>query len=135
MWMSKGMLLLTLVCLVATQCPVLAASGSERAREMVAGAEKNEGLLLGLYPVLQSLDKAIRADCVAKVAGASSESDFCQCGAAMTIELWRADDTMRKRLTDFIKAGDASRARDLLKYQGPELYKPICILAEKSLSG
>jgi len=41
-----------------------------------------------------------------------------------------ADPELFKRLEDYVASPDPANVSDFLEYEGPELYRPLCELAE-----
>lgn len=100
------------------------------AREHVASAERAAEAIYQQFPRLREIDEAVRQDCAEKNAGKAADSAFCRCGSAVTMGLWRSgvDPQMVPRLQSFLSNPEAV-ASDFIRYQGPELYAPMCRLA------
>ena len=105
-----------------------------RAQSMVTSAEHHNAALLTRYPSLQAVEDVVKADCAARVSGETISSAFCECAAAVTMQLWRsgADPNMIKLLRDYVAKPDPTNATGFVKYEGPELYLPLCKLAEQN---
>ena len=102
------------------------------AQSRVKDVEAKDDAVLAQLPALGALIDVVKTDCAAKVPERAKSVTFCECAGALTMELWRSgmDPKMRQRLVDFVNAHDPSKAVDFLQYQGPELYRPLCELAE-----
>lgn len=100
------------------------------ARERVAAARESSEAIYQSFPRLLEIDAVIRRDCAEKNQGKAADSDFCTCGSALTMSLWRSgmDPQMVPRLQAFLNTPGSS-AEEFLNYQGPELYAPLCGLA------
>lgn len=98
------------------------------AKTRVASMERDQDELLAKLPGLRQIDQVIRDDCAAKVPGHDSADSFCTCGAAVTMSLWRSgiDPNMIGRLKDFLNGSGTIQASDFVKFEGPELYRPLC---------
>jgi hypothetical protein len=96
-----------------------------RGEKFVADSEKNLDELIVKVPALADIKNVVVDDCKAKTNRTDADA-FCACGASITINLWRADDTMRGRLSTYIANPSSGSASDFLKYEGPELYSPAC---------
>ena len=105
-----------------------AAAGNRQAQGRVAGFEKDQAALLAKFPALSQVDTAVRDDCAAQNKGKLATGDFCSCAAAVTMGLWRSgvDPNMGPRLAAFLNNPTADGAEEFRKYQGPELYRPLC---------
>ena len=116
--------------LLTTQAAVAA---NRQAQERVAGFERDQASLLAKFPALSPIDTAVRRDCAIKNKGKLPTGEFCGCAAAVTMGLWRSglDPNMVPRLTTYLSAPSESGAEEFRKYQGPELYRPLCNLAGK----
>ena len=123
------LLVTALVCLTDQA----AAASNRQAQERVATFKKEQAALLAKIPGLSPIDSVVRQDCAAQNKGKLATDDFCGCAAAVTMGLWRSgmDPNMVPRLTAYLNNPTESGARDFLKYQGPELYRPLCGLASK----
>jgi hypothetical protein len=108
--------------------PSANAATNRNAAAMVAAAQTDYDALLKKFPALEPIDQVLRDDCASKVPGHKSSDGFCKCGAAVTMALWRtgADPKMVGRLTDFLNGKGELTAEDFVKFEGPELYKPVC---------
>jgi hypothetical protein len=104
------------------------AEASSRGERFVADSEKNLDDLIAKVPPLADIKKVVVDDCKTKTTRTDADA-FCTCGAATTINLWRADDKMRDRLTRYIANPSPSAASEFVKYEGPELYSPVCTQA------
>jgi hypothetical protein len=64
----------------------------------------------------------------------SGTSSSCERPMPSVMGLWRSgiDPTMVPRLTAYLNKPTESGAKEFLKYQGPELYRPLCNEAAKS---
>jgi hypothetical protein len=100
------------------------------AHNSVAMMEDGNASLLARFPGLLPIDQVVREDCAAKVPGHTSTDKFCTCATAVTMSLWRsgADPKMIARLKDFLNGSGDLKAQDFVKFEGPELYRPICEL-------
>lgn len=123
------LLVTALVCLTDQA----AAASNRQAQERVATFKKEQAALLAKIPGLSPIDSVVRQDCAAQNKGKLATDDFCGCAAAVTMGLWRSgrDPNMVPRLTAYLNNPTEGGARDFLKYQGPELYRPLCGLASK----
>ena len=110
-----------------------AAAGNRQAQERVASFKKDHAALLAKLPGLSPIDAVVRDDCAAQNKGKLATDDFCGCAAAVTMGLWRSgmDPNMVPRLTAYLNNPTEGGAKEFLKYQGPELYRPLCALASK----
>ena len=101
------------------------------AQARVGAFEKDQAELLAKLPGLLQIDQVVRDDCAAKVSGHTSTDSFCRCGSAVTMSLWRSgvDPKMIGRLKDFLSGSGDLKAPDFVKFEGPELYRPLCDLA------
>jgi hypothetical protein len=127
--MKTAPLLLSLAAISNIACAAAAGEISQKdAQSRVASAERDNVALIAHYPALQAVENVVKDDCAAKSTGEASSGGFCECAAAVTMELWRSgiDPKMLTRLTNYVKNPDESAATDFLKYQGPELYRPLC---------
>jgi hypothetical protein len=102
-----------------------AVRASTRGERFVSDSEKNLDELIVKLPSLADIKRVVADDCKAKTNRPDADA-FCACGAAITISLWRADDTMRGRLTTYIANPSPTSASEFVKYEGPELYGPAC---------
>ena len=127
---ATGVLFGAAMCLLLSG-PAVAAN--RKAQQMVAGLTKDQAALLTKFPALAQIDGVIRSDCAAKNQGRVATDEFCSCAAAVTMGLWRsgADPNMMPRLSDFLRSPTEAGATAFLQYQGPELYRPICMEATK----
>ncbi|HWD67053.1 MAG TPA: hypothetical protein VG227_03740 [Caulobacteraceae bacterium] len=130
----KVAILSACLCLpMASICGVALAGtiSTKEAQQRVADAERENTKFMAKFPALQPVENAVKDDCAAKAAGQTSSGAFCECAAAVTMELWRSgiDAKMLQRLTDYINSSGASAASDFTTYQGPELYAPLCLRA------
>jgi hypothetical protein len=127
---ATGVPLGALICLMVAGS---AEAANRKAQQMVAGSTKDQAELLAKFPALMHVDKAIRADCAAKIEAKLATEEFCGCAAAVTLSLWRsgADPKMIPRLNEYLKNPTEAGATLFLQYQGPELYRPICKEATK----
>jgi len=107
-----------------------AAISREDARARVAAMEKSHAELLAKLPSLVRIDQVVRDDCAAKVTGHTSSDGFCECASAVTMSLWRTgvDPKMIGRLKDFLNGTGDLQAPAFVKFEGPELYRPLCEL-------
>jgi hypothetical protein len=131
----KAAVLCALLCLPIASIAGVATAGmisSKEAQQKVAGMERENAEFLAKVPALQPIENVVKDDCAAKAPGQTSTGAFCECAAAVTMELWRSgiDPKMLQRLTDYINSSGASAASDFTKYEGPELYAPLCSRAE-----
>ena len=108
--------------------PTAAHAKNKYVRSFVDAAIKEQQALMALHPALVQVDFAIRRDCASKASGRLAESSYCRCAAAVTMQLWRSgmDPNMLPRLSDYLRDPTEAAAEDLLRYQGPELYRPSC---------
>jgi len=119
------------LCLLAFACAVTPISANaDRVQEKVKEWKAENIAFLAQFPAFGPVEDAIKSDCAAKISGQLPSGPFCECAAAVTVGLWRADPKMLKRVADYIKHPDPSRAASFLDYQGPELYRPVCELAQ-----
>ena len=111
----------------------VAAAGDRQAQGRVASLERNQAALLARFPALSPIDAAVRDDCASQNKGKLATGDFCSCAAATTIGLWRSgvDPNMVPRLTAYLNNATEAGAKELLRYQGPELYRALCSQAGK----
>jgi hypothetical protein len=100
------------------------------AQARVAAVEKDHDGLLAKLPGLRPIDQVVRNDCAAKVPGHTDTDKFCTCASAITMSLWRSgiDPKMIDRLKNFLNGAGALQAPDFVKFEGPELYRPLCEL-------
>lgn len=98
------------------------------AKELVASMERDHLALRIAVPAISGVDEAIRTECSEKHEGELATGEFCSCAAAVTVTLWRSDidPEMRPRLEKYLENPSDEAATELLKYQGPELYGPLC---------
>ena len=110
-----------------------AEAADQQAPQTVARLSEDHAALLAKFPALAQIDSAIRSDCAATNEGKAAESAFCGCAATVTMALWRsgADPKMMSRLNGYLKNPTEAGAKSFLQYQGPELYRPICMAAAK----
>jgi hypothetical protein len=110
-----------------------AVAANRKAQQTVAGLAKDQGTLLAKFPALVRVDDAIRSDCAAKNQGQLATDEFCGCASAVTMGLWRSglDPNMMPRLNDYLRNPTEAGAAAFLRYQGPELYGPLCREAAK----
>ena len=124
-------------CILLSAALCLAASGSAEAAnrdaQRVAGLTKEHFALLAKYPALLPIDGVIRSDCAAKNKGRVATDAFCGCAAALTMSLWRSgvDPNMMPRLIEYLGKPTDAGAATFLRYQGSELYRPLCTAAAK----
>lgn len=106
--------------------------GHAEAERRVTMAEREAEDLYGKAPRLREIDAVVRQDCAAKNQNKSADGSFCTCASAVTMSLWRsgADPKMVPRLQAFANDPNAS-AESFIAYEGPELYAPLCRLAER----
>lgn len=102
-----------------------AVQASTRGERFVSDSEKNLEELIVKVPALADIKRVVADDCRAKTSRTDADA-FCTCGAAITINSWRADDTMRGMLTGYIANPSPTSASEFVKYEGPELYGPVC---------
>ncbi|MDZ4371173.1 MAG: hypothetical protein U1C74_07105 [Phenylobacterium sp.] len=127
---AKGVLMGAVLSLAATGSAVAA---NRKAQERVAGFEKDHVTLLAKFPALAKVDGVVRSECAAKNEGKLASSEFCGCASAVTMGLWRSgiDPNMVPRLTAYLKVPTDEGANEFVRYQGPELYGPLCAEAAK----
>ena len=121
-----------LLVLIASATPTTAGTISKaEAQRSVSAIEKDQETLLAKIPALGQIDQVVRDDCAAKVPGHTGNDSFCTCGAAVTMSMWRSgvDPKMLDRLKDFVNGTGTLKSTDFVKYEGPELYRPLCQLA------
>jgi hypothetical protein len=122
----------SLVCAIAAGSAASAQTISRKeAQRRIISAQQDAEDIYNKIPRLRQIDGAVRQDCAAKNQGRTADSAFCGCAAAITMSLWRSgiDPNMAPRLQAF--ANDPNASADSFKaYQGPELYGPLCHLAE-----
>lgn len=113
---------------VSAFAPISSASANRKAKEMVGNAVSEQIDLLARFPALTQIDGVIRSDCAANNNGKDAKGEFCGCAAAITMGLWRTgvDPKMVPRLQTYLEKPTEDGAAEFLKYQGPELYVPIC---------
>jgi hypothetical protein len=113
--------------------PSTPAAANREAQKMVADIMEQQVALLAKLPALGMIDNALRSECAAKNQGRIATDAFCGCASAITISLWRSgvDPNMIPRINDFLRAPTEADAATFLRFQGPELYRPICTKAEK----
>ena len=82
-------------------------------------------------PRLRQVGDVVRKDCGVKSGGKTADSWFCSCAAAVTMRLWRSGvvPKMIPRLQSFVSDLAASPDK-FTAFEGPELYGPLCQLAE-----
>ena len=82
-------------------------------------------------PRLRQIGDVVRKDCGARNSGKTADSWFCSCAAAVTMRLWRSgvDPNMSTHLQSFVSDPAASPDK-FTAFEGPELYRPLCHLAE-----
>lgn len=133
MLMSRRVLWGAAATLVAIQ-PVLASGTISKAdaQKRVSAIEASDAEFLAKFPMFAVVSDAVKGDCAQKVPEFAKSQTFCSCAASITMELWRsgADPKMMQRLSDYASNPNSSKPSDFLQYQGPELYRPICELAE-----
>jgi len=127
-----------LTCIISASAFLLltsqaAVAGNRQAQERVAGFKRDQAALIARFPALSQIDTAVRDDCASQNKGKLATDDFCGCAAAVTTGLWRSgmDPNMVPRLTAYLNNPTESGAKEFLKYQGPELYRPLCNEARK----
>ena len=57
------------------------------------------------------------------------QTAFCQCGSTTTLSLWMPSGQMKPIINDYLAAPSEAKLANLAKYQGPELYEPVCVKA------
>jgi hypothetical protein len=99
----------------------------------VAGIKNDQVALLARFPALSRIDEVARNDCAAQSKGKLATGSYCGCAAAVTMGLSRPgiDPKMVPRLTTYLNNPTENGAKEFLKYQGPELYRPLCNKAER----
>jgi hypothetical protein len=115
--------------LTATQSEAAEMSTSDARKLVSAQIENYQKRVVTLFPAIKLVEDAVRNDCGSKSDGKLPTSDFCTCAAVVTISLWAtgADKKVAKELDDFLRnPPDEGQATEFLKYQGPELYRPLC---------
>ena len=129
-WRAVAAIAVALALATSSQAMAVTISKSD-AQRRVSQMETDEGALIGKLPALAQIDQVVRDDCAQKVPGHASSDSFCTCGAAVTISLWRSgvDPKMIDRLRDFLNGAGTLKAADFVKFEGPELYRPLCALA------
>ena len=122
--------LATAICLTFA---LSASAANRQARQLLAQSETAHAALLAQFPALGQIDAAIRVDCSAKNEGRLAADAFCGCASAVTMSVWRsgADPQMVPRLKAYLAAPSEADAQAFLKYQGPELYRPLYTEATK----
>ena len=126
-------IIVALLCLGLTIAPATARTISKaEAQKKVANAEEINAQFLQRLPAFKAIMDAVETDCAAKAKKYSQSTTYCKCGAVVTMELWRSgiDPKMMQRLKDYAAHPEPAKANDFLQYQGPELYQPLCELAE-----
>jgi hypothetical protein len=129
--MKLAYIILASVCLILTSQAAVA--GDRQAQERVAGFKKDQAALLAKFAALSQIDVAVRDDCAAHNKGKLATGEYCGCAAAVTMGLWRSgiDPNMMPRLTAYLNKPTESGAKEFLRYQGPELYRPLCNAGSK----
>jgi hypothetical protein len=119
------------VAVLALPLAASAAISAQDALQRVIHAEREEGAFLVQYPMLRPVDAAVRNACATKAAGKAPTGGYCTCAAAVVMSAWRSgvDPNMLRRLSAYANAPDPDAASALLRYQGPELYAPLCTAA------
>jgi hypothetical protein len=120
---------ISLACLIGVSANAATISKAQ-AQAQVAAMEKDQADLLAKAPGLLQIDQVVRDDCASKVPGHSSSDKFCTCASAVTMSLWRSgiDPKMVGRLKDVLNGSGELKAPDFVKFEGPELYRPLCEL-------
>ena len=96
---------------------------------MVADTEKSNAEILMKFPGLQAVEDVVKKDCASNLPDSAKTTAFCECGAAVTMVLWltpNGDPMLRPRLAAYLSNPSPEAAAEFVKYQGPELYKPLC---------
>jgi hypothetical protein len=129
----RGAIMTKLACLLSVAALVslnvqAAATRNRQAQERVADFKKDHATLLAKVPGLLPIDAVVRDDCAAQNEGKLATDDYCSCAAAITMGLWRSgmDPNMAARLKAYLNNPTDGGAKEFLKYQGPELYRPLC---------
>jgi hypothetical protein len=127
---ARIVLLGGIFCLILPSAP---AAANRKAQKMVADTMEQQVALLAKFPALGLIDNALRSECAAQNQGRIATGAFCGCASAITVSLWRSgvDPNMIPRINDFLRAPTEAGAATFLRFQGPELYRPICTEAEK----
>jgi hypothetical protein len=102
------------------------------ARNRVTDIQQDHEAILAKYPALAEIDQVVRDDCAAKVPGHTSSDSFCKCAGSVTMSLWRSgvDPKMIERLQAYVAGSGDLKAADFVRYEGPELYSPLCERAQ-----
>lgn len=126
--LAAAVLVCVSIGLIASD-PVAAAN--RKAQDMVADFRTDQAALLAKFPALVKIDGVLRADCAAQNEGKPASGDFCGCASAVTTGLWRSgvDPKMLPRLTNYINNPTDEGANEFVRYQGPELYRSLCVKA------
>ena len=100
----------------------------EEARRRVEEVERYHRAALAKFPAFAELDQVIRDDCALKVSGHTNSDKFCECVSALTMQLWLtgADPNLFKLLEGYLNGTGSLKPGDFVRYEGPELYKPLC---------
>ena len=116
---------------LATEAPAQTIDHATAVRRVTSFQQAAEDLYNKL-PRLREIDLVVRQDCAAKNGGQTVDSSFCRCASAVTMGMWRGgiDPSMVPRLEVFLSDPNAS-ANAFTAYEGPELYGPLCEIAER----
>jgi hypothetical protein len=100
------------------------------AERRISDMERDHASFLAKFPAMAAVDDALRGDCAQRVSGHATDDAFCRCASAVTVSLWRSgvDPKMIGRLQDYLNGSGALKPADFLRFQGPELYRPLCEL-------
>ena len=94
---------------------------------MVAEMAAQRGALLTKHPDLSLIDAKVRKDCSARETE-EAMGEYCNCASAVTFSLWMSgmDPKMIDRLNEYLEEPNEKKATEFVKYQGPEMYGPLC---------
>jgi hypothetical protein len=128
---SKSAILVSMLMCVSMSGSAEAAN--RKAQQMVMGFTKDQATLLAQFPALVRIDNVIRDDCAVKNQGKLATDEFCGCASAVTMGLWMSgiDPNMMPRLNQYLQNPSEGGAMAFLQYQGPELYRPVCLAGTK----
>jgi hypothetical protein len=98
---------------------------------MVKNAEAANATLLSNFPSLNAVEGAVIDDCKQHADKSLPIDDYCRCGVAITMALWRTgvDPHLFSLLKSYVADPTSMAPGEFVKYQGPELYGPACKLA------
>ena len=84
--------------------------------------------VLEKQPALMKVEASVLGDCRAKAPQSINWVAYCSCAKALVMRMWLSgiDPAMVKRVNDYAVDPKSADPDDFLKYQGPELYRPLC---------